>query len=341
MATATAKRTEPLDGAQKAAILCMALGTEQAARVLQLLPQEIVEVVSREIASLPAVSADTVDGVLTEYREVARAVESIAQGGVEYARAILEQALGSERAKVVLEKIREQLTNQGLRRLKKATPDLLLTVLRGEHPQTIALILAHLDIKQAAGVIEAMAPELASDVLYRVAKMEKISPEMLQLVESALSSKADISLSSEMTLSGGPLAVANVLNIAGPSAEKALLEAIGGRDPQLVEQIKALMFVFEDLKSLDPRSMQRVLRDVDGKELALALKVASPELKEHILRNMSERAASALQEEIEFLGAVRVKDVEAAQARIIQVVRSLEESGEITISGRGGDDLVA
>jgi flagellar motor switch protein FliG len=213
----------------------------------------------------------------------------------------------------------------------------LLSVLRGEHPQTVALILAHLDIRQAASVIEAMEPELASDVLFRVAKMEKVSPEMLALVESGLSGKADLSLSTEMTLSGGPTAVANVLNIAGPSVEKALLESISQRDHALAEQIKGLMFVFEDLKLLDGRSMQRVLRDVDGKELALALKVASQELKDHILGNMSERAADALREELEYLGPVKVKDVEATHVRIVQSVRSLEEAGEIVIPSRAGD----
>ena len=213
------------------------------------------------------------------------------------------------------------MTESGLKRLKKAQPDVLLSVLRGEHPQTLALILAHLDIKQAAGVIEAMEPDLAGDVLFRVARMEKVSPEMLALVESALGSKADLSLSQEMKLSGGPSAVANVLNLTSPSLEKSLMEAIGARDQDLANQIKGLMFVFEDLTLLDGRAMQRVLRDVEGKELALALKAASDELKQHILKNMSERAAAALQEEIEYLGPVKVKDVEAAHLRIIQAVR--------------------
>lgn len=333
-------RMESLDGPAKAAVLCMALGTEQSARVMQMLSADQVELLGREIASMPAVAADVVDTVLTEYRDVARAVESLAQGGVDYARAILEQAYGQQRAREMLDKIRESLSDTGLRRLKRASPEALLGVLRGEHPQTVALILAHLDIRQAASVIEAMDPEAASDVLFRVAKMEKVSPEMLALVESGLASKADLSLSAEMTLSGGPLAVANVLNIAGPSAEKQLLEMIAQRDGKLVEQIRSLMFVFEDLKLLEGRAMQRVLRDVDSKELALALKVASDELKDHILGNMSERASEALKEEMEFLGAVKVKDVEAAHGRIIQQVRALEEAGEITINGRGNDELV-
>ena len=333
-------RAATLDGPQKAAVLCMAIGADHAAKVMQLLNQEQVEALGREIAAMPAVAADVVDNVLGEYREVARAVEQLAQGGVDYAKQILEQAYGPQRAKEMLDKIRDSFNESGLRRLKRASPDVLLGVLRGEHPQTVALIMAHLDIRQAASVIEAMEPDLASDVLFRVARMEKVSPEMLALVESGLASKADLSLSQEMTASGGPLAVANVLNIAGPSLEKTLLEIIGQRDQKLVEQIKSLMFVFEDLQLLDARAMQRVLRDVDSKELALALKVASEELKAKILGAMSERAAEALREEMEFLGPVKVKDVEGAQARIIQAVRQLEDQGEIQIAGRGSDELI-
>jgi flagellar motor switch protein FliG len=336
------RESDGLTGGQKCAVLCMVLGTEQSAKVMQKLSPTEVEVLTREIAQLPRVRGPRVDEVLEEYREVARAVQSVAQGGADYARQVLEQAIGPSRAKGILDRIQDQITETGLKRLKKAQPDVLLSVLRGEHPQTLALILAHLEVKQAAGVIEVMEPDLAGDVLYRVARMEKVSPEMLALVEAGLGSKADLSLNQEMTLSGGPSAVANVLNLTTPSLEKALMEALGTRDPELANQIKGLMFVFEDLKLLDGRSMQRVLRDVDGKELALALKAASDELKQHILKNMSERAASALQEEIEFLGPVKVKDVEAAHLRIIQSVRILEESGEIQISGRGGnDDVIA
>jgi flagellar motor switch protein FliG len=343
MTLAAAVRREPegLTGGQKCAVLCMVLGTEHSAKVMQLLTPTEVEDLTREIASLPRVKGDLVDGVLQEYREFARAVQSVAQGGVDYARQVLEQAVGAARAKVILERIQEQLTETGLKRLRKAQPDVLLGVLRGEHPQTLALILAHVDVAQAAAVIEVMEPELAGEVLFRVARMEKVSPEMLALIETGLGSKADLSLSQEMKLSGGPSAVAGVLNLTTPSREKSLMEAIGVRDPELANQIKGLMFVFEDLIHLDGRAMQRVLRDIEGKELALALKAASEELKQHILKNMSERAAAALQEEMEYLGPVKVKDVEAAHMRIIQAVRALEEAGEIVVGGRGADDVIA
>ncbi len=326
-----------LSGGQKSAVLCMVLGKDHAAKAMQLLSPAEVETITREIATLGTIRTQTVDSVLSEYRDVARAVHSVAQGGVEYAEEILEAAVGTQRARAILDRIRDAMHPTGLNRLKKAAPDILLGVLRGEHPQTLALILAHVDVRQAAAAIELMEPTLAGEVLFRVARMDKVAPEMVALVETALGSKADLSLSHEMTLSGGPQAVANLLNNAPPSVEKALMASLSERDAELAEQIKGYMFVFEDLTLLDGRAMQRVLRDIDGKELAVSLKVASDELKQHILKNMSERAAAALQEEMEYLGPVKVKDVEGAHMRIIQAVRALEEAGEVTIAGRGGD----
>lgn len=338
MATATERET--LSGAQKAAVLCMSLGTDVASKVMQMLSSDQVESVSREIASMPLADARTVEGVLVEYRELSRAVQSLSEGGIERASEILEHSFGPQRARAVLERIKQQISDNGLKRLKKAAPEVLLSVLRGEHPQTLALILAHLDIKQAANVIEVMGNDLAGDVLYRVAKMEKVAPDMVAVVEQGLASKTDLTLSQEMTLSGGPAAVAKVLTLASGSMEKAVIESITQRNHELAQQISNMMFAFEDLTTLDGKSMQRILRDVDSKELALALKAASDELKAHIMKNMSERAAGALTEEMEYLGPVRVRDVEAAQTRIIAAVRTLEETGEIVLSGRGGDDEV-
>jgi flagellar motor switch protein FliG len=333
-----AARPPALSGAQKAAVLCMALGTDRAARILQQLTTEEVERISREIAVMPTIPANSVGDVLAEFEQVSRAVESVAQGGVQYAQQLLEQALGPQKAKVVLEKIQEHLVDTGLKRLKKAAPEVLAGILRGEHPQTVALILAHLELRQASAVVEAMDPELAADVLFRVARMEKISPDMLLLVESGLSSKADIGMAEEMTASGGPGPVAKLLNLTGGTLEKQLLDGIRNRNAEIAEQIQALMFVFEDLLLVDGRGIQRVLREVETRELALSLKAASDELKQHIRSNMSERAAQALDEEIEMLGPVRVKDVEAAHARIIEQVRALSDAGEIMIRGRGAND---
>lgn len=345
MAARTGKRgrgdLEGLSGAQKGAVLCMALGVERSSKILQLLSSREVEVISKEIASLPVVESEKVANVLAEFQHVSRAVDSVARGGVDYAQEILESALGSQKAKAILDRIQEQLVDTGLKRLRNAQPEVLAGILRGEHPQTIALILAHLDARQSAGVIQGMEAELAAEVLYRIARMDKISPEMLLVVESGLSSKTDLSLSEEMTLSGGPQAVAKLLNLTGGTLEKQLLEGIETRSNDIADQIKSLMFVFEDLMLIDARGIQRILRDVDAKDLALALKAASNELKQHIRSNMSERAGQALEEEIEMLGPVRVKDVEAAHARIIEIVRLLSDSGEVMIEGRGGgDDII-
>ena len=332
------RSSETLSGAQKCAVLCMALGSRSAARILQQLDAEELDRVTREITTMAAVPREVVNQVLQEFQNASEAPEPAARGGPGFAREALEQALGPARAGSVLERVRDQVVDTGLKRLKRAAPEVLAGILRGEHPQTIALILAHLDVAQAAGLVQAMDRALAGEVLYRVARMEKISPEVLHLVETGLSSKTDLNLSQEMTLSGGPAAVARLLNLTGGPKEKELLETIGERNLDLAGEIKSLMFVFEDLLLVDSKGMQRVLREVETKELAMALKAASPELSQHIKSAMSERAAGALDEEIEILGPVRVRDVEAAHARIIEAVRALEESGDIMIRSRGGQD---
>jgi flagellar motor switch protein FliG len=339
-ATARAPSKEKLTGAQKSAVLCIALGPKGAARLLQHLSQEEVEVVGREIAALQAVEPGLVNSVLREFESAASVAEPSARGGLPYAQAVLEEALGA-RAKPVLYKIREHSAG-GFTQLRKAPSEVLAGLIRGEHPQVIALILAHLDARHASGIVEEMEPTLAAEVLYRMGRMEKTSPDMLSLIEEALSSKADVTFSQEMTLSGGPGAVAKVLNrIAGP-LDKQLLQTITQQDADLGAQITARMFVFEDLLLLDGKAMQRVLREVDAKQLALASKAASAELMQHIKTNMSERAAAALNDEIELLGPVRVRDVEAAQTKILESVRSLEEAGEILLRRPGGnDDIIA
>jgi flagellar motor switch protein FliG len=332
---AAAFRDEDMTGQRKSAVLCMAMGSEAAAKVLQQLTPAEVEAISLEIATSQRVDQSTTTAVLTEFYEVARAAESVAVGGIDVARTILDQAVGSQRANGILDRIREQMVDTGLRRLRKAPPELLHTVLRGEHPQTMALILAHLDRRQAVAVVETLDPTVAADVLLRMAGMEKIAPDMLQLVELGLSGKTDLSLSQEMTASGGPDAVAGILNLTSSSLEKTLLAAIATRNDKLAEEIRNFMFVFEDLRTVDDRSIQRILRDVESKDLALSFKAASEELKQHILKSMSERASAALSEEVEFLGPVKVKDVEAAQSRILAAARTLEEAGEVTLSSSG------
>ena len=342
MSTAIAvPETAQLTGRQKVAILCMALGAETASLITQRLPTDEVESLSFEIARMERVDGSTVDAVLEEWLEMLRAAGSLAEGGVDYAREILERAFGPQRASLMMKRITGQLADvAGLDRLRSADPRQLGAMLRGEHPQTVALILAHLDPLATAAILKEVGNGVGgAEVLFRMAKMEKVAPEMLQMIENSLGTEAYVSFSEGMSSSGGPEAVAAVLNLLSGSMEKELLEGLNERDPELCERIKALMFVFEDIVNLDDRAIQRLLREVESKQLALPLKVASDELRNRILGAMTQRAVTALKEEMEFLGPVRVRDVETAQAGIVRAVRALEEAREIVIA-TGADDLV-
>lgn len=330
-----------LSGRQKVAILWMVLGRESAARIAEQMSPEEVEMISYEIARMEQVDSGTAEAVLHEWLETARAMESIALGGVDYAREILEQALGTQRASYVLKRLQAQLNESaGLNSLRKVDPQQLGGMLRNEHPQTIALVLAHLDPTQTAAVLKEIGTDVGKSVVYRMASMEKVSPEMIELIERALGPETELSLNQGLSMAGGPQSVAAVLNLIAPSMEKELLEGLAAHDPELCEQVKNLMFVFEDLIVLEGRAMQRLLREVESKDLALALKVASDDLKAAVMGAMSKRAVEALEEEIEFLGPVRLRDVEMAQVAIVGLVRQLEEAGEIVISTGGEDEVV-
>ena len=331
---------ERLTGRQKAAILCTAVGAECAAKITAGLTPGEAEIVALEMAQLDRVPQRTTDAVLTEWLEMTIGVDSISMGGLEYAKDVLEKAFGGIKTQQVLKRIQGQLADSDrFGRLRRADPSLLSSTLRGEHPQTIALILAHLEASQVAAILRELDPSLGGDVMYRIARMEKVSPEMVSLVERAIGSEADLTFAAGMSAVGGPQAVAQILNLVSTSVEKEILEQVSDRDQQLSDQIKNLMFVFEDLIMLDDKSLQRLLREVDVKQLALALKAASPELKQKIMGVMSQRAVEGLREEIEFLGAVKMRDVETAQTDIVSKVRSLEEAGEIFLSS-GAEDLV-
>ena len=330
-----------LNGRQKVAVLCMALGSEQAAKITQRLSPEEAEAISFEIARLDAILANLTEEVLSEWLEVSLALDSFSAGGLEYAKEVLEKAYGTARAQQILKRIQSQLADSaGLHRLRKADPQQLGSMFRSEHPQTIALLLAHLEPAHTAAVLKELDPATGSEVVFRMAKMEKVSPEMLQLIERSVGSEADLGLQQGMAASGGPAAVAAILNFTTGSLEKTLLDGVAARDQRLCEEIKNLMFVFEDLASIDERSLQRLLREVDAKQLALALKAASDELKGKLTGAMSQRAVQSLQEEMEFMGPVRLRDVEQAQAAIVAQVRALEEAGEIVLNSGGGDDMV-
>lgn len=278
--------------------------------------------------------------MLEEWLTRIMVADSLASGGIDMAREILEKAFGPRKAQQVLERIQGQLQNSiGLHRLRNADPQQLGQMLHGEHPQTVALILAHLEPQHTAAVLKEIESEMGSDVVYRMAKMEKVSPDLVLLIERSLSSDTDLSLSTGLSSSGGPAAVAAVLNYVNASLEKVLLDGVSSKDAALCDQIKNLMFVFEDIQTLDSRALQRLLRDVDSKELALALKAASNELKTQITGAMSQRAVSALQDEMEMMGPARLRDVETAQTNIVAMVRKLEEAGEIVLGG-GDNDMV-
>ena len=329
-----------MNGRQKIAIVCMAVGAEAAAKITSGLTSDEAEQVTYEIARMDRVSPETMEQVLQEWLESTLGVASITTGGLEYAREVLEKVYGRNRAEQILRRIQTQLADTaGLHRLRKADPQQLAQTLRGEHPQTAALVLAHLDTHHTANILRELPTTFGGEVMFRMARMEKVAPEMLQLIERALSSEADLNFSQGMSSAGGPAAVANVLNLVSGTLEKELLEGVSERDAALCEQIKNLMFVFEDLVTLDDKSLQRLLREVEAKTLALALKAASDELKTKITGSMSQRAVSALREEMEFMGPVKMRDVEAAQGAIVTNVRKLEETGEIVLTS-GSDDVL-
>lgn len=329
-----------LTGRQKVAIVCTAIGTDAAAKITASLTSDEAETVALEMAQLDRVPATTTEAVLSEYLELTVGLDSMSTGGVEFARGVLDRAFGPLKAEAILKRIQGQLADSDrFGRLRRADPQQLGTTLRGEHPQTIALILAHLDAGHVAAILREIDPGLGGDVMYRIARMEKVAPDMISLVERAIGSEAELSFSQGMSSVGGPAAVAAVLNLVSSSLEKEVLELVQDKDPALSEQIKNLMFVFEDLSALDDKSLQRLMREVDVKQLALALKAASPDLKSKIMGTMSQRAVAGLKEEMEFLGPVKMRDVEAAQTDIVTKVRALEEAGEIVMSG-GTDDVI-
>lgn len=330
-----------LTGRQKVAILLMALGEEAWSEITKHLNPDEVEAISFEIARMDRVDAATMESVLNEWQHTEVAAISLAKGGVDYARKVLEKALGPQKAAIVLRRIENQLKDHvSFNHLRSADPQQLSAVMRGEHPQTVALVLAYLDPSQTAAMLKAMDPVAGSDVILRLARMEKVLPDVLKIIESTVGAGSDLSLSGKGSSAGGPAAAAEVLNLIPGAREKELLEEVARTDPELSEAIKNLMFVFDDIRKLDDRAISRLMRDVETRQLALALKVASDELRERLLGALSSRARESLLQEMEFMGPVRVRDVEAAQGEVVALVRALEEAGEIVVSG-GDDDVVA
>ncbi len=324
-------------GVKKAAILLLSIDQMAASDLMGKLSSKSVEEVTRELASLRDVPKDMRESVLKEFYDMALAQNWISEGGLEYAKELLSQSLDHKEAERILQQISQQVRKTPFSFLQKAETQNLLTFIQDEHPQTIALIVSHMSYHKAAEILAGLPGPKQIEVVKRVANMEQTNPEVISEVERGLEARLSNLLSQSFEKIGGVETVAEMLNLTDRTTEKSVMEGLEAEDPDLVEQIRRLMFVFEDILLVDDRGIQTVLKEVDNDELALALKTASEGLKEKIFKNMSERAAQLIGEDMQYMGPVRVSDVEAAQQRIVDAVRRLVDAGEIVIAGRGED----
>ncbi len=338
MANATSKK--PLNGKQKAANLLIFLGPEKSAKLFQFMNDDEIEYLTLEIANIRQVSNERIDEIYREFFEMCLASQYIGQGGISYAKEVLERAYGAEKTMEIIGRISASLQVRPFDFMRKTEASQLLNFIQSEHPQTIALIMAYLDSDKAAQIMSALPPERQSEVAKRIALMDTTSPEVIKEVERVLERKLSSIVPQELTNAGGIKSVVEIINRVDRGTEKTIMEALEVQDPELAEEIKKLMFVFEDIVMIDNRSVQRVLREVESQDLAMALKGSSPEVSEKIFTNMSTRAADMLREDIEFMGPVRLRDVEEAQQRVVNIIRRLEETGEIVVARGGGDEVI-
>ena len=335
---------QKLTGKQKAAIFLLAIGTEAASQIFKNLKEEEVKELTHEIAKLKNVPSKVIQSVVEEFYQMMMARDYVLNGGIDYAQNLLVQALGPEKTERIVRKLlnpsSEEEEISGFERLQEADNDQIISFLQKEHPQIVAVILSKLSPEKAAAILSELPHDMQVDVVYRMARAKRISPELLTEVEKALESQFEADFSQDIGELGGSKKVADILNQASKITERVILDGLVTVDPELVNEIKNLMFTFDDLIKLDDRSIQKVLKEIDMKELSVALKGASDEVKEKIFSNMSERAGRMLQEEMEYLGPVRLKEVEEAQRRILNVVLNLEDSGEIVIPRKGEEGMI-
>ncbi len=329
-----------LSGRQKAAILMVALGSEMSSKVMRQLEPELLEDLTFEIASLGSVPPELKRKVTEEFLHMAQAKDFISFGGVEYARETLHKAVGIEKAAEILTKLEHAIKETPFEFVRKADPSQILSFIQDEHPQTIALVLAHLTPAVAAMVLAALPDDLQTEVIYRVSNMEQTSPEIIRDVEMVLERKLASVIRPEKTKVGGVKNVAELLNRVDRPTEKNILSKLAERDPELANEVRGLMFVFDDLVMVTDAGIQRTLKEIENKDLTLALKAANEDVKNKIFSNMSNRAAEMIREDMEYMGPVRLRDVEAAQMRIVEVIRHLEDAGEIVILGREDEDQI-
>jgi len=331
---------EELTGLQKTAIFFIAIGMDNAVPILKQLDDFEMEQVTVEIARLKNLSSETATQVLHEFYEMMVAAKYVTQGGASYARDMLENAFGLEKARHLMKKVKAATEVSGFRLLQSIPPNELLNYLQKEHPQTIALILANMKYHQAAGILGELSTNLQGEVALRLATLGKTSPDLLQEIEEALTAQMGGSISTHQSLGGGVKALAEILNSTSRGVEQGIMEVVVQKDPELATEIKNLMFVFEDVLRLRDKDVQKILKSVDSRTLAMALKVSSDELHNAIINNMSQQAAESLNEEIEFLGPVRLREVEEAQVSIVEQIRELENRGEIVLTRSQEEEFV-
>lgn len=329
-----------LSNQQKAAILFIALGPEQSAQLFKHLNDEEIEKLTLEIANQRKVTQEQKNQIIGEFYQMAMARDYISSGGLDYAREVLEKALGSEKAVNIINRLTTSLQIRPFDFARKTDPSQLLNFIQNEHPQTIALIMAYLQPEQSAAILSALPSERQVEVARRIATMDRTSPDILRDVERILERKLSSLVTQDFTTAGGVDSIVEVLNRVDRTTERTIIENLEVQSPELAEEIKKLMFVFEDLVVLDDRSLQLVLREVDTKDLALALKATAQEVAEKIFKNMSKRASEMLKEEIEYMGPVKIRDVEESQQKVVNIIRRLEESGEIVVSRGKGDEMI-
>jgi flagellar motor switch protein FliG len=332
---------DELSGVVKAAVLLLTIDQDAAGSLLKELPTELVEEVTRALASLGEIPKELADAIVEEFYTQRIAAQYAREGGLDYAKMLLKNSLDPKLADKVIQGIQTQVQRTPFAFLQKAESENLLTFIQEEHPQTIAMIISHLPYHKASEILVGLPPQKQTEVVRRVANMEQTNPEVVREVESGLESRLSNMLVHSMEKVGGVGTVAEILNLCDRATEKSIMEGIESEDPDLVEEIRRRMFVFEDIMLVNDKGIQAMLREVDNDELVMALKTASDALREKIFSNMSARAAELIKEDMEFMGPVRVSDVESAQQRIVDIVRRLEEAGEIIIAGRGGEkDLI-
>jgi flagellar motor switch protein FliG len=334
------KDIKNMTGRQKAAVFLVSIGSDISAEIFKYLREDEIETLTFEIARMETIEPEQKDAILTEFQELMMANQFISIGGIDYARELLEKSLGSQKAVDIINRLTSSLQVRPFDFIRRTDPAHLLNFIQQELPQTIALILAYLEPNKASVILQNLQPEVQSEVARRIAIMDRTSPEVLREVERVLEKKLSTLSSEDYTAAGGVGSIVEILNLVDRSSEKQIVEALEEEDPELAEEIKKRMFVFEDIVMLDDRSIQKVMREVDQQELSKALKSVDAEVQEKIFKNMSKRAAQMLKEDMEFMGPVRLKDVEEAQQKIVSIIRHLEDTGEIVVARAGEDELV-